>query len=280
MNRAEGVTVSKLMRGETAGGATGGKGTTKRTADDIIREQGLAMQRHLYAGVDGIGPATDTGPSAIWKALVEREDRRISDRRGTRDALEALNKAEGITPSGRDKEKSVEGRKTLETSKALLNGVSQLTDGLSKIGIEIPEEIQSVISVIQGVMQVIDAVNTIIGVTQTTALTANTVAMTSLTAALWANTASSWIPFANGGVVHAAGGIVAGNTYSGDQIPAMLNAGEVVLNRAQTGNLASQLQGSGFGNARLVGRLKGRDILISIDRELSATGKGQLATWK
>jgi hypothetical protein len=104
--------------------------------------------------------------------------------------------------------------------------------------------------------------------------------MTSLTAALWANTASSWLPFANGGVVHAAGGIVAGNTYSGDQIPAMLNAGEVVLNRAQTGNLASQLQGNGFGNARLVGRLKGRDIIISIDRELSATGKGQLATWK
>jgi hypothetical protein len=93
--------------------------------------------------------------------------------------------------------------------------------------------------------------------------------------------------FANGGVIKAANGAaipgtftVPGTTCSGDQIPAMLNAGEVVLNRAQTGNLASQLQGNGFGNARLVGRLKGRDIIISIDRELSATGKGQLATWK
>lgn len=114
----------------------------------------------------------------------------------------------------------------------------------------------------------------------------------------------AWIAFAATGLatmlttisaIHSAtgyaqGGMIKGNSYSGDNIGGMvdggaggfvgLNAGEVVLNRAQTGNLASQLQGSGFGNARLVGRLKGRDILISIDRELSATGKGQLATWK
>ena len=114
----------------------------------------------------------------------------------------------------------------------------------------------------------------------------------------------AWIAFAATGLatmistisaIHSAtgyaqGGMIKGNSYSGDNIGGMvdggaggfvgLNAGEVVLNRAQTGNLASQLQGNGFGNARLVGRLKGRDILISIDRELSATGKGQLATWK
>jgi len=114
----------------------------------------------------------------------------------------------------------------------------------------------------------------------------------------------AWIAFAATGLatmlttisaIHSAtgyaqGGMIKGNSYSGDNIGGMvdggvggfvgLNAGEIVLNRSQTGNLASQLQGSGFGNARLVGRLKGRDILISIDRELSATGKGQLATWK
>jgi hypothetical protein len=200
------------------------------------------------------------------------------------DKINEARKAAGLDAISLDFESgsiSTKERKNgMQESKTVLNAISQLTSGLKNIGIEIPSEIQSVISVMQGVMQVIEAVNTIIGVTQTTALTANTIAMTSLTAALWANTASSWLPFANGGVVHAAGGIVAGNTYSGDQIPAMLNAGEVVLNRAQTGNLASQLQGNGFGNARLVGRLKGRDIIISIDRELSATGKGQLATWK
>ena len=93
------------------------------------------------------------------------------------------------------------------TTKSLLNGISQLTDGLEKIGIDVPDEIQAVIGVIQGVMQVIEAVNAIIGVTQTTALAANTAAMISLESALWANT---FLGFSNGGIVpkFADGGLV------------------------------------------------------------------------
>ena len=82
---------------------------------------------------------------------------------------------------------------------------------------------------------------------------------------------------------YAQGGIVKGNSYSGDNIyggpDAMVNAGELVLSKAQQGNLATQLQSSGF-NGRMVARLKGRDILLSIDRELAATGKGQLLTFR
>jgi len=168
----------------------------------------------------------------------------------------------------------------IESGKKLLNGISQLTDGLEKIGIDIPDEIQSVIGVIQGVMQVIEAVNTIIGVTQTSALTANTVAMTSLTAALWANTSTSWLPWANGGVVHAAGGIVTGNTYSGDQIPAMLNAGEVVLNRAQAGNLASQLENGASQNMQLETTITGEQIRLVLNNNSRRRGKGEYVTSK
>ena len=46
---------------------------------------------------------------------------------------------------------------------------------------------------------------------------------------------------------YAGGGIVKGTTYSGDQVPAMLNANEVVLNQAQVGNLASALQNNNNG---------------------------------
>jgi len=77
---------------------------------------------------------------------------------------------------------------------------------------------------------------------------------------------------------YATGGMVEGNTYSGDQIPAMLNAGEVVLNKAQQGNLASQLEGGGMRNMNLSGRIRGTDIILSVDRTLSLEGK-QLLTW-
>ena len=161
------------------------------------------------------------------------------------------------------------------SAKSLLNGISQLTDGLQKIGIDIPEEVQAVIGVIQGMMQVIEAVNTIIGVTQTTALTANTAAIISLETAIWANTASSIIPFANGGVVRAAGGTVVGNTYSGDQIPALLNAGEVVLNRAQVSTLASQLQGGGAQNMKLEATVSGEQLRFVLNNNGRRTGRGE-----
>jgi hypothetical protein len=77
---------------------------------------------------------------------------------------------------------------------------------------------------------------------------------------------------------YATGGMVEGNTYSGDQIPAMLNAGEVVLNKAQQGNLASQLQEGGMRNMNISGRIRGTDIILSVDRTLSLEGK-QLLTW-
>ena len=198
----------------------------------------------------------------------------------------------------------------MDSSKKMLNAISQLTGGLQQMGIELPSEIQGVIGVIQGAMQVIEAVNTIIGVTQTTALTANTAAMVSLEAALWANTATSLIPFANGGVVpafanggvidsghspsflsfskampkfatggtipHANSGYFVGGThFSGDVTPIMANAGELVLNKAQQGVLASQLQGSGMQNLNLTATIKGEQIRLVLNNNGRRTGRGE-----
>ena len=80
---------------------------------------------------------------------------------------------------------------------------------------------------------------------------------------------------------YAEGGIVGGNSYSGDNIyggGAMVNSGELVLNKAQQGNLASQLQGNGLQNMNISGRIKGTDIILSVDRTLQLQGK-QLLTW-
>ena len=79
----------------------------------------------------------------------------------------------------------------------------------------------------------------------------------------------------------AEGGIVGGNSYSGDNIyagGAMVNSGELVRNKAQQGNLASQLQGNGLQSLNIAGRIKGTDIILSIDRSLKLKGQ-QLCTW-
>ena len=87
---------------------------------------------------------------------------------------------------------------------------------------------------------------------------------------------------------YAEGGMIKGNSYSGDNLMAMgpsglvgLNAGEIVLNQAGQRSVAAGLQGSGFGgNMRLVTRLSGSDLLLSIERTGQVKGYGQLMFWK
>ena len=102
----------------------------------------------------------------------------------------------------------------------------------------------------------------------------------------------AWIAFAASGLatmlstisaIHSAtgyaqGGMVEGNKYSGDQIPIMANAGEVVLTKAMQGNLASQLQGEGQRKIQVYGKLAGNDIILSADRTLRLQGK-ELMVW-
>ena len=171
-----------------------------------------------------------------------------------------------------------ETKKLTEQISTLTSGLSSIAGGLKSMGINLPAEVDQVIGVIQGVTSVIEGVNAVISVFSTTSTTANTAALIANTAALYANAATNIIPFANGGVVHAAGGTVVGNTYSGDQIPAMLNAGEVVLNRAQTGNLASQLEGSGIGAMQLSAIITGEQLRLVLNNNGRRTGRGEYVT--
>jgi hypothetical protein len=75
---------------------------------------------------------------------------------------------------------------------------------------------------------------------------------------------------------YAEGGEVKGNSYSGDNIPIMANAGEIVLTRAMAGNLASSLQNNGLQNLRLTATLKGEDIRLSVNNNGRRTGRGEM----
>lgn len=86
--------------------------------------------------------------------------------------------------------------------------------------------------------------------------------------------------FHHGGVVHAAlGAVVPGTNYSGDMVPAMLNSGELVLNQAQQGNLASQLASAGsFRDLRLGMDVDGDVLRLVLNNNGRRTGKGELVT--
>lgn len=92
--------------------------------------------------------------------------------------------------------------------------------------------------------------------------------------------------YANGGVVkgYAGGGTITGNSYSGDNIGGIvdgsqfvgLNAGELVLSRAQTSSLASQLKGN--GGASFQPYVTGEFIFLGANNHTRASGQGEIVT--
>ena len=79
---------------------------------------------------------------------------------------------------------------------------------------------------------------------------------------------------------YAEGGEIKGNSYSGDNIPIMANAGEIILNRAQQSNVASGLQGAGsLRGLNLRTKVKGTELLVWLDNSLAQSGRGELVTW-
>ena len=95
------------------------------------------------------------------------------------------------------------------------------------------------------------------------------------------------------GAIHSAtgyaqGGEIKGNTYSGDQIGGLvdnsqlvgLNAGEIVLNRAMAGNIASQLQETIPQRGSAQPFVTGSMIFLGLNNYLRENGYGQLVTTK
>ena len=181
------------------------------------------------------------------------------------------------TSSGRSSQKNNPYLKTREDGKTeasiagvlggLGSGMSQMVNGIEQLGIDVPEGLKNALNAMQGISTILTGI-------ATTVLAIEAIAG-----------ADAIIPFAHGGIVKAFSGTLVGNTYSGDQLRGIdqsgqlygLNAGEVVLNRAQVGNLASQLSG-GLAAMQLSAIITGEQLRLVLNNNGRRTGRGEYVT--
>ena len=161
-----------------------------------------------------------------------------------------------VDKTGKDEKQERTAEEQLQGTQTMISSLQSIVTGIDQLGIQLPKELTNIFGVLQtitgivGAIQTMQTVGTFLGI------------------------------FHNGGIVpHAASGTVAGSHFSGDVTPIMANAGEVVLNKAQTNHLANELttrdNGSG-GNGRPY--VDGETIYLGLSAYLKSTGRGEIMT--
>lgn len=148
----------------------------------------------------------------------------------------------------------LEEKKDSANLQDITGAVGNMFTCLEQIGIEIPKGFQTAFGIMNTIVSIVATIQAMQQV-------------------------GTWLGlFANGGTVHGANGIVPGRSFSGDNIPALLNSGETVLTRAQSSNLVSALNGGGINNLQLETILYGEDIKIAINNSGRRDRSGTIVT--
>ena len=249
----------------------GGSSTTN--INDKVLTGWLNASNRSALGADSM-KVGDNGPSELFKMLTQDANDATSSVNDLTKAFEQLNKVEGVT-----------GQSTAKDGKEVAKDWQGAASAIGSVG--------------SAMSQIDDPAAKVMG---TIAQAIATIALTYAKSLEKTFTPWDWIAAAASGAatmvsvistIHSAtgyaeGGVIKGNSFSGDSLLAQgpdggmigLNAGEVVLNRAQAGVLASAIQDNGGGNGRIVGVLRGEDIALVADRWGRRTGKGELAFFK
>ena len=149
----------------------------------------------------------------------------------------------------------------------ITQSVSGIVSGIEQLGVDIPEGLKSVLGGIQAVAGILTGISALVTIITAIQGTKSVPVI-------------GWM-LARGGVVHAAGGYqVPGNRMSGDQVPAMLNSGELVLNKFQQQVLAANLQAGGLQGLHLEASVHAEQIRLALNNNGKRTGRGELVTWK
>lgn len=317
INRVDGVTVGGARGGATASGTTGG---TTGNAFDYSKIAFKPIQNFDGGMLqDAIGGQVADKISVVLTDVIKEDlksldpDKLKAMLQGTETVNDVFSRVRVDKPddSGNKKADKNKQQKPLENISKGIGAISNITGALQNMGLKVPDELNQMISVMQGLCTIIQSVQTIISLFSTTTATAqliatntNSVALGLLTEAVWANLATNLIPFANGGIVpafanggivnndnrqhfayggivhKAANGFIGGNHYSGDLVPIAVNSGELILNRAQQGNLASQLSDTGISGMTLKTRVRSKDIEFILNRDAHDTSRGKFLTSK
>ena len=281
INRAEGITVKKLLGGGGGGkGGTGGGNDAAVVAGSIgdytkqIQElrkaqsevtstddwQGLEDQiTHLNVLIKELKGELKVEPYDFTKetgAMVKAENEAFAKRMSNVDKIitDSIKKHGGLVGIGTQKEVSVMG----EVSK-MAGGINSIASGIEALGVELPEDLKNVLNGLQGLISIVSGIATVVTAIQSI------------------QTAQMFKLWAGGGIVKAASGmVVPGSAYGFDGIPSLLTSGELVLNRAQQGVLAGALEGGAGRSVNVQGIIRGQDIVLVADRWGRVTGKGEL----
>jgi hypothetical protein len=275
MNRAEGITLRQIMGGGSGGGSSK---TNLPTLEEFwlqMTKNDMKLQDQKAAGdlVKDMPSPYQMMFDEIKKQYLDKKDfdygKDISKEWKVDSKENLTNKPENRVQESMARDLN----KFTGYAEKTLGGVSNIVGGLSQLGVEIPKGLQDVLGGIQGITSIVTGIASLVAMIEalTTVQTTEST-IKSIPVIGWA--------LAGGGIIHAANGYVPGNNYSGDQVPALLNSGELVLNKAQQNALANELQGNGMQNMRLRTEVSGRNLIVVIENDLKARGKGQLATFK
>ncbi len=255
----------------TTKGGSGGS-STEDVAADIQKQYEAAMRKAASYAEKGLDMK---GPSEAFKAYadaVKKESEEAGNSvKSLADAFKYLNNVEGVQAKG----------EVNESVKAIGKSAAITASIVSTIGTAF-NAIEDPAAKVAGTIAMSIAQ---IALAYAQALAADPTLKTSVYGLIAGAAAAMVSMVTTIGTVkssarYAEGGIVQGNTYSNDQIPASLNAGEVVLNAAQSGNLASRLQDGDGGGRQRPSYITGEQIWIAMNRYTKRTGQGEVVTWR
>ena len=212
----------------------------------------------------------DNIPDEVWEKLQEKINEKLKEMGINPIDINFKTGGMGHTEGNNKSNSELSELKYLKgiqgATSAMGNLMEGMSTGLKQLGFDVPEGLDDVLSGIKGIMTII---NSIVG-------------FVSAIAALLAVKSTpvfGWL-LAQGGVVRAAQGFgteVPGTSYSGDNIPALLNSGETVLTKAQSANIAGMLENSPLQNLHLEASVSGNELKWVLNNDSMVRGGGVLS---